>query len=71
MYSDSNFLNVFGFGGTKIKRIPSNLEKIVFLFQLSKCIPIPEPGILMYSDFGRNGYRPIDYWEWIGKYTYT
>ena len=38
--------------------IPSNLGKNVFLFQLSKCIPIPGPGILMYSDSWRNGYHP-------------
>ena len=29
---------------------PSSLAKIVFLLQLSKCIPIPEPEILMYSE---------------------
>ncbi len=33
--------------------------KNVNLFQLSKCIPIPEPESLMYSDSGRNGYHPI------------
>ncbi len=27
--------------------------------QVSKCIPIPDAEILMYSDFGRNGYHPI------------
>ncbi len=37
--------------------IPSNKGENVFLFQLSKCIPIPEPEILMYSESGRNGYH--------------
>ncbi len=32
--------------------------KNVFLFQLSKCVPIPESEILMYSDSGKNGYHP-------------